>query len=78
MSISGRSGARGLQRLICLKYYDVLKQEIRFTLRLNAVKNTRYIKNCFELKLLMIVSLMKNIENIETKPFFHWNLVKFV
>ncbi len=30
---------KGLQRLICLKYYDVLKLEIKFTLGLNTAKN---------------------------------------
>ncbi len=44
MSTSPGSGARGLQRLICLKYYDVLKLEIRSTLGLNAAKNTDYMK----------------------------------
>ncbi len=34
-----------LQRLICLKYYDVLKQESRFAAWLNAVKNTDCLKN---------------------------------
>ncbi len=44
MSISPRSGARGLQRLICLKYYNALKWEMRFALGLNAAKNSDYIK----------------------------------
>ncbi len=46
MSISPSSGARGLERLICLKYYTVQKWESRFTFRLNAAKNTHYIKKC--------------------------------
>ncbi len=44
MSISPTSGARGLQRSICLKSYNVQKQEIRFTLRLNTAKNTYFMK----------------------------------
>ncbi len=48
MPISIRNGAMGLQRLICLRYYNVLKWEIRFTLGLNADKNADYKKNSFE------------------------------
>ncbi len=44
MSISSRSGARGLERLPYLKYYDVLKWENRLTFRLNAAKNMDYMK----------------------------------
>ncbi len=44
MSISPWSGARGLQRLIFLKYYNTLKWESRFTLGLNTAKNMHYIK----------------------------------
>ncbi len=45
MFISLKSGARGLQRLICscLQYYAVLKQKSRFT-GLNAAENTDYVK----------------------------------
>ncbi len=35
MSISPMSGARGLQRSVCLKFYKVQKWEIRFTLGLS-------------------------------------------
>ncbi len=41
---SPQNGARGLQTLPCLKYYYVLKLENRFTLELNAAKNTLYEK----------------------------------
>ncbi len=69
MSISPRSGARGPQRLICLKYHNVLKRDIRFTFGwLNLAKSTHYIKKCFKWKLL--VSLMKNIENVDAKLVF--------
>ncbi len=51
MSIFHRSGVRGLQRLPTLKYYNVLKQESRFTVGLNAAKNRHYIKKCFKWKL---------------------------
>ncbi len=47
MSTSSRSGARGLKRLPSLKYYNVLKWEIKFTLGLNADKITDYIKKLF-------------------------------
>ncbi len=43
MSIS-QSGATGLERLIWLKYYIVLKRQISFNLELDPVKNTHYIK----------------------------------
>ncbi len=48
MSIYTRSGASGLQRLICFKYYIVLKQENRFTLRLKTAEITDYIRKCFK------------------------------
>ncbi len=38
MSISFRSGAKGLLRLTFLKYYSVLQWQSRFTLGLNAAK----------------------------------------
>ncbi len=44
MSISPMSGVRELQRSVYLKSYNVQKWEIRFTLGLNAAKNTHYIK----------------------------------
>ncbi len=40
MSISPVSGARELQKSVYLKSYNVQKWEIRFTLGLNAAKNT--------------------------------------
>ncbi len=43
MSIFLKSGAMGLERLICFKYYIVLKWESRFTSGLNASKTTHYI-----------------------------------
>ncbi len=55
MSISPRppgSGAQELQRLTCLKYYNVLKWESRFTLGLNAAKNTDYIKKTLQIKVV--------------------------
>ncbi len=48
MSISAQSGAWGRGRLPYLKYYNVPKQENRFTLRLNAAKNTDYMKKSFK------------------------------
>ncbi len=43
MSISPKSIARGVQRLICMKYYNVLKWESRFTFEFNTAKNTNNI-----------------------------------
>ncbi len=48
MSVFPRSGATGLQKLSSLIYYNVLKREMRFTLKLDAAKNTHYIKTCFK------------------------------
>ncbi len=44
MSISPRSGARWLERLIQLKYYFVLKRKNTFNLGLNVAKYTHQIK----------------------------------
>ncbi len=57
MSISPRCGAGRLKRLIWLKYYNVQKRQITFTLGLNTVKNTAYMekassKSCIELNSL--------------------------
>ncbi len=41
---------KGFQRLPYLKYYNVLKQESRFTLGLDAAKIIDYIEKCFKLK----------------------------
>ncbi len=40
--------SQGAPKIACLKYYNVLEWESRFTLGLNAAKNTDYIKKCFE------------------------------
>ncbi len=44
VSIFPRSGATRLERLIWLKYYNVQKRQIIFTLGLNAAKNTDFMK----------------------------------
>ncbi len=36
------------EKMICQKYYNILKQEIRFTLGLNATKNIDYIKKFYQ------------------------------
>ncbi len=51
MSISNTSGARGSKDQLCLKFYYVQNWEIRFTLGLNAAKNTHFMKKNFEQKL---------------------------
>ncbi len=48
MSIPAQSGAKGLYRLIWLKYYNVHKWQITFTLGLNAAKNTAYMERSFK------------------------------
>ncbi len=48
LSTSPTNGARGLQRSVCLKSYNVQKWEIRFTLVLNAAKNTHFLKKSFK------------------------------
>ncbi len=44
MSIFPQSGAKGLERLMRLKYYNVQKRQITFSLVLNVVENTDYLK----------------------------------
>ncbi len=61
MSSSHQSGVRGLEKLPCLKY-NVLKRENRLTLRLNAAKNTDYTKKILKWKLLRIQFPTKNWE----------------
>ncbi len=45
MSVSLSYGVSGFERLPALKYHNVQKWERRFTLGLDAAKNTHYIKN---------------------------------
>ncbi len=53
MSTSPRSGAREIQRLPSLKYYNELKRETRFTLELDAAKNAHYMyKNMLQIKVV--------------------------
>ncbi len=49
-AISSMSGARGLQRSLCLKSYNVQKLEIRFSLGLNPAKNTHFLKKKLQIK----------------------------
>ncbi len=44
MSFFLSSGAGGLKRFPCFKYYNVMKQKSRFTLELNVAKINDYIK----------------------------------
>ncbi len=59
MSISPPSGVRGLERLTCLKYYIVLKQQSTFNLELNVAENTDNLKK-IQKKLLRIQFPAKN------------------
>ncbi len=52
-------------RLTCLKYYNEMKWESRFTLGLNAAKNTDYIKKHFKEKLLKMKFPTKNHEDAQ-------------
>ncbi len=60
MSISPHSGARWIQRLPCLKYFNVLKRKNRLTLGLNAAKNNDYMKKSLKWKFLRIQFPTKN------------------
>ncbi len=42
MSICPESGARGLKRLIWLKYYDLVKRQITFTFGLNTAESNEF------------------------------------
>ncbi len=61
MSFSTRSGTTELQRLPCLKYYYVLKQENRLTSELDTAKNTDYtnIKKKLRIKKLWRITFPK-------------------
>ncbi len=48
MSISSRSGARGLKRLSCFKYYNEMRWKSKFASVLHAAKITTYFKTCFK------------------------------
>ncbi len=61
MSISPTSRARRLQRSVCLKSYTVQKEEVRFTLELNIVKNMRYMKKKFRIKVVQNWILYKKV-----------------
>ncbi len=43
-----RSGAKGLERFLCFKYYNVLKQRSTFTLGLNVAEIIDNIKKRFK------------------------------
>ncbi len=59
MSVSPRNGARQLERLIWLKYYNVQKQII-FTLEPNAAKNTDFMKKTLSKRCLELNSQQKS------------------
>ncbi len=48
MSFYTKSGARRLKRLICFKYYTVLKWESRFNYKIDAAKITDYIRKQYK------------------------------
>ncbi len=63
MCTSSQSGARGLERLPCLKY-NALTWENRMTLRLNAVENSDCMRKSLKWKLLTIQFPIKNFPGI--------------
>ncbi len=68
MSASHWRGDWGLKRLPYLKYYNVLKRENGLTLRLNAAKNSAYMKKKFQIKVVenSIQSIFPLKRNIPT------------
>ncbi len=48
LSVSLQSGARGLEGLPSLNYYNVQKWESRFTLQLIAARNMLYMRKQFK------------------------------
>ncbi len=53
MSISRRSGVKGAPKIDMFEvYYNVLKWKCRFTLGLNAAKNTEFIKKMLHIKIV--------------------------
>ncbi len=87
MSIFPKSGARGLQRSVCLKSHNVQKYEIRFTMELNAAKNTYYIKktsnkSCSELNFTqksarVHMSISPQVELRGSKDQYVLNLIMY-
>ncbi len=68
------SGARGLEKLPCFKYYNVAKWENRLTSGLNAAQNTDYVEKSFKLKLLRIQFPTKN--PVSTHVYLPWSGVR--
>ncbi len=78
MSISPRSGANGLQRLLCLKYYTVRKQESRFGLELDATENL--YEKMLQIKVVKHRILYKKVKCVSRSAiracfFGRWNLM---
>ncbi len=68
MSSSSRSGARGLERLILLKYYNAPKWQIIFTLGLNAAKNNDFMEKSFNKSCLELIPDKKSSGRIHLFP----------
>ncbi len=70
MSASHENGGKGLERLIWLKYYIVLKWQITFNFGLNGAKNTHHIKELYiRIKIVTHFKMMVkvNAENIKKR-----------
>ncbi len=81
MFIFPKSGARGPQTLTCLKYYNILKWESKFTLGLKTAKNINYIKKCFKQKLFRIKITTKNLVGtyiyLSQEWRYVWNIIMY-
>ncbi len=86
-SISPVSGSRGLQRSICLKFYNVQKWKMWFTLGLSDAENTQYIKK-LQIKVVRNWILYKKVtericlspprvEPAVSKDQYIWNLIMY-
>ncbi len=63
ISISLRCGARCIQRLPFLKYFNALEWTSTFTLRMKATKNIKDIKKCLKQELFIVKFPTKNSLN---------------
>ncbi len=75
-----QSGARGLERLTCSKYYNVPKRENRLTLGLNATKNSNYMKKVSKIfwrkwksQQLLLKDRKLESQQLLLEPFFSYN-----
>ncbi len=77
-----QSGARGRERLACLKYDNVWKHENRLTLGLNAAENTNYMEKISNKSYLELNShswrICLSLHRVEiggSKDWYDWNII---